>query len=105
MSRKIIEMVVGTFFFVAFIGTDLLFGITAAVRVLGVACAVEGAICIIGRSIPVGFEGRPPSFFLVGAGAVIAGVVLVGLGVVLLLFPEQAGCFFSSASGTECSAQ
>jgi hypothetical protein len=103
MSRESIEKVVGAFFFVAFICTHLLFGITDVVRVLGVACAVAGAVWIIGRSVPVGFEERPPSFFLRGAGALIAGVAMAGLGVALLLYPEQAACLLGWASGTECS--
>ena len=102
MSRETIEKVVGGFFFVAFIGTHLLFGITVAIRVLGVACIAAGAVWIIGRSVPVGIEGRPPSFFLRGAGALIAGIAMAALGVAFLLYSQQAACLLGWASGTEC---
>ena len=102
MTRETLETVSGVVFFVAFIAAHLFFGITAAVRVFGVACLVAGAIWIVGRSVPVGIEGRPASFFLRGVGARFAGFAMAALGVILVIFSSQASCLLGWTTGTEC---
>ena len=102
MHRATLERIAGALFFVGFIATHLMFGITAAVRVLGIACLVTGIVWSFGRSIPVGMEGRPPSFFLQGIGALLAGVAMVSLGVALLLYSSQAACMLGWAGEEQC---
>jgi hypothetical protein len=102
MSRETIERIAGTTFFVAFIAAHFFLGIVAAVRVAGIACIVTGAVWAAGRSVPVGIENRPPSFFLRGAGAVLAGAVIAALGVVLMVYSHQAACVLGWVNETEC---
>ena len=102
MTREHLEKIAGGAFFVSFIAAHFLFGITVAVKVLGVACLVSGAIWCVGRSVPVGIEGRPPSFFLRGIGALLAGLSLAALGVFLLLYSLQAACMLGWATSAAC---
>ena len=102
MHRATLERIAGALFFVGFIAAHLMFGSTAAVRVLGLACLVTGVVWGFGRSIPVGMEGRPPSFFLHGIGALLAGIAMVALGVALLLYSSQAVCMLGWAGEEQC---
>ena len=102
MPRKTFETVAGAAFFVAFIAAHFLLGISAAVRVAGAACVAAGLVWVVGRSVPVGVEDRPPSFFIRGAGAMVAGIAIAALGVTFLLFPRQTACILGWATGTEC---
>ena len=102
MNRDTLERIAGALFLVAFIAAQLMIGITAAVRVLGVACVATGIVWSLGRSIPVGIEGRAPSFFLQGLGALIVGVAMVALGVGFLLYAAQAACLLGWANEKAC---
>jgi len=102
MTREHLEKIAGGVFFVSFIAAHFLFGISAAVKVLGLACLVSGAIWSIGRSVPVGIESRPPSFFLRGRGALLAGLAMASFGVLLLLYSSRAACMLGWATGAAC---
>jgi hypothetical protein len=102
MNRERVESIAGGFFFVAFIAAHLIFGITPAIRVLGIACIVTGLTWSIGRSIPVGIEDRPPSFFLHGPGALLVGLLMVILGTAFLFFAGQAACLLGWAEAKSC---
>jgi len=102
MDKGHLEKIAGGVFFVCFIAAHLFFGIAVAVKVLGVACLFTGAIWSIGRSVPVGIEGRPPSFFIRGIGALFAGLVMATLGVLLLLYSSQAACMLGWDSADAC---
>ena len=86
----------------AFIAAQFMFGITAAVRVLGLACIVTGVVWSFGRSVPIGIEGRPPSFFLNGTCALIAGIAMVALGAAFMVYATQAACLLGWANEKLC---
>ena len=92
MSRSRYEQVIGALGFVAFVVAHQLFGVVAAVRVAGVLCLACGTLWVIRRTVPVGIEGQPPSFFLSGASGLLAGIAMLTLGIALLAFPSVAGC-------------
>src|SRR5262249_33127691 len=102
MSRESAEKIAGACGLVAFIVAQFLFGITSAVRVLGVACVVSGAYSIFRGSVPVGIEGRPPALYLKGTSALIAGMAMIALGFTLLVYSKQAACLLGWASESEC---
>lgn len=85
-----LEWLGGLASFIAFIAADLLIGISAAVKVIGMACIVTGGIWIGRCSIPVGVEGRAPSFYLHGWAAIIIGIVMTAFGIALLFYSTQA---------------
>jgi len=103
MHRKTIESIAGVAFFVAFIAANFLLGINAAVRVVGISCVVTGVVWALNRSVPVGIEGQPPSFFVRGVGAKVAGAIIFIIGTVLLVYAHQAACFLGWASEVQCS--
>jgi hypothetical protein len=96
------ETTVGLAFLVAFISAQFFYGISAAVKVLGIACLVTGVIWIVGRSIPVGIEGRPPSHFVRGLPATLAGMAVIVVGIALLCYSRQAACFLGWSGETDC---
>src|SRR5215467_12876748 len=102
MSRESAEKIAGVCGLVAFIVAQFLFGITSAVRVLGILCVVSGAYWVLRGSVPVGIEGRPPAFYLRGASALIAGMAMAALGFALFVYSKQAACLLGWASQSEC---
>ena len=102
MTRVNAEKLLGSAFFVAFIAADMIFGIVAAVRVMGVSCLIVGAFWIVGRSVPVGIEGRPSSFHLRGIGALLAGLAMSALGVALLVYSVQSVCVLGWSTEAQC---
>ncbi len=102
MNRDRIESIAGGCFFIAFIATHLIWGITAAVRVLGIACIATGFFWSIGRSVPVGLEDRPPSYFLGGWVALLLGLVMAAFGAALLFFAGPAACMLGWAESNTC---
>ena len=58
MSRANMAKLLGGAFFVAFIAALLIFGSSAAVRAMGVASLTTSVLRAVGRSVPVGIEGR-----------------------------------------------
>src|SRR5258706_14745044 len=102
MSRKALEGVAGAAFLVAFVAAQFFLGIAAAARVADAACIVTGVVWLVGKSVPVGVEGRPPSFFVRGAGAAIACVAIAALGIILLIYAGQAACLLGWGNVREC---
>lgn len=103
MLRKNLEWAVGVFFFVAFIAAQFIFGVSASVKVLGVAGIVTGIVWIIGQSVPIGIESRPPSFFVRGLPAMLAGIAMIVIGIVLLSYSPEVACLLGWSSGKDCS--
>ena len=97
-----IEWYAGAIFFISFIGVHLMFGAKAAVRVAGVACVATGVLWMFRRSVPVGIEGRAPSFYLGGWAAVLAGLAIGVVGVGLLTYSALAACLLGWALAGEC---
>ncbi|MGB4065079.1 MAG: hypothetical protein WBK19_14740 [Azonexus sp.] len=59
-------------------------------EVAGLILVVVGLHWVVKRNIPVGLEGRPPSFYLIGKWAVLAGLVAILAGLVLVFdLPKQ----------------
>jgi hypothetical protein len=102
MNRNRVESIAGVLFLVAFIAANLLWGITAAVRILGLACIVTGLVWSFGRSIPVGIEGWPPSFSLGGRVALLLGLAMAAFGAAVLFFAGPAACMLGWAEGYAC---
>jgi hypothetical protein len=92
---------IGFVFFVAAIAVHLLFGIHAFIRVLGVWCMFAGIYWSRKRSIPVGWEGREPSFHLRGPAALAGGVLMLAIGILLVFFAAAVNCFFSESTGCQ----
>ena len=99
---KNVEWILGAVLFVGFIAAQFLFGISAAVKVLGVACVITGLVWFVGREVPVGIESRRPSFFVRGWPAMLSGVAMILLGIVLLLYSPEVACFLGWADGKGC---
>lgn len=85
-----LERMGGLAFFIATIAVDISLGINAAVKVVGAACVVIGIIWIGRRAIPIGIEGRAPSFYLRGRAAILSGIAMIAFGIALLLYSAQA---------------
>ena len=97
-----VEWYAGAIIFIFFIGAHLMFGAKAAVRVMGIACVATGVLWMFRRSGPVGIEGRAPSFYLGGWGAVLAGLGIGLVGVFLLIYSALAACLLGWAAAGEC---
>lgn len=102
MMRKHLEWAVELAFFLAFIAADFLFGIAMAVKVLGVATIVTGLMWVYRRNLPIGIEGRPPSYFLRGVPAVLSGIAMIVIGILLVWHSVQASCLLGWASAKVC---
>lgn len=92
----------GAVFLIAVVASDFMFGITAAVKVVGVTCIATGILWMLRRSVPVGIENRPPSFYLGGLTALFAGMVMAAVGAFLLACSGLAICLFGWANNVEC---
>lgn len=101
-KRYQIEWYAGAVVFIAFIGAHLMFGAKVAVKVAGVACVATGILWMLRRAVPVGVEGRPPSFYLSGWAAVLAGLAITIVGVGLLAYSGLAACLLGWAPAGEC---
>ena len=101
-KRHRFEWYTGAIVFIAFIAAHLMFGAKAAVKVLGAACVATGLLWMVRRSVPVGIEGRAPSFCLGGWGAVLAGLAMLAVGVVMLTYSVVAVCLLGWGSAAEC---
>lgn len=59
-------------------------------QVAGLILVLVGLHWVVKRNIPVGLEGRPPFFYLVGKWAVLAGLVAIVVGLVMVFeLPKQ----------------
>ncbi len=92
MKFERFETVAGYSFLAATIVTSHLFNIGAAVRVAGVGAMLTGVIWILRQSVPIGIEGRPPSYYAVGIPAVLLGLAMAVIGLVLLVSPSTIVC-------------
>jgi uncharacterized membrane protein YczE len=72
------------------------------VRVVALGLVLFGLHALYTRAIPVGWEGRPPSFHLRGLVAVLVGIVVLGIGIAMLVFAPAAACALSSAVSQLC---
>ena len=92
MSFERFEQIVGYIGFAAAIAAHFLFDIVASVRVVGLGCIVSGVIWVVRRSIPMGWEGQPPSFYVTAIPALVVGVAMAVLGVALVAFSSRTAC-------------
>lgn len=92
----------GAVVFITFIAAHLMFGAKTAVKVLGVTCVATGLLWMFRRSIPVGIEGRAPSFYLEGWGAIFAGLAILAVGVLMLVYSAVAVCLLGWGSAADC---
>jgi hypothetical protein len=101
-SESRLEQFFGIAFFVLAIAADFLFGINAFVRVAGCAMIVCGFYWIFTQKIPVGWKGRPPSFYITGWFAIVLGIAQIGLGVVLVYFAPVVACALGWSDSSTC---
>ena len=101
-KRHQYEWYAGAVVFIAFIAAHLMWGTKAAVKVLGVACVATGLLWVLRRSVPVGIEGRAPSFYLGGWRAILAGLAMLAVGVLLLTYAAVAVCLLGWGAAAEC---
>jgi hypothetical protein len=64
-------------------------GAAWAWRLAGLYMACGGIWTIRTRSIPVGIEGRPPSFYVRGTAAIVGGVLFILGGVLIALLANH----------------
>ena len=81
---------------------DLFFGIIAAIRVAGICCMASGVFWMTMRSIPVGWEGQPPSFLMAGSAALAFGFAMLVGGAVLVVFSSEVACFLGWQDMSRC---
>jgi hypothetical protein len=101
-KRHRVEWFAGAIVFVVFIAAHLMFGAKAAVKVLGVTCVMTGALWMFRRSVPVGIEGRAPSFYVGGWSAVLAGLAIAAIGIGLLTYSSLAVCLLGWGADADC---
>lgn len=53
-------------------------------QVAGVIIIIVGIVWCIKRTVPVGIEGRPPSFYVEGKWAIVLGALAIILGLFLV---------------------
>ena len=102
MNRQSLEAIAAAVVFVGFIAAHFLLGSSAAVKVLGIGCVVSGVVWAVEKSVPVGIEGRKPSFFVRGAGALAAALAIAFIGGLLLFYSAPAACMLGWAAGAAC---
>jgi hypothetical protein len=61
--------------FAVLVGVFFIFGAAWTWRLAGLPMAIGGVVTIRQRSLPVGIEGRPPSFYVRGKAAIVAGLL------------------------------
>jgi hypothetical protein len=84
--------IAGTVLFVSAIAAHWLFGASATIRVVALGLVLAGVNALLVREVPVGWEGRPPSFRLRGHGAVLLGVAAIITGIGALVFASRTAC-------------
>ena len=102
MSFERFEKIAGYIFFAAIIAAHFLFGIVVSVRVAGIGCIVTGTLWAIRRSIPMGWEGQPPSFYVTAVPALVVGVAMAVLGVALVVYSSRTACLLGWRDAALC---
>ena len=102
MNRQSLKEIVAAVVFIGFIAAHFLLGSSAAVKVLGIGCVVCGVVWAVEKSLPVGIEGRKPSFFIRGAGALATAIAIAFVGGLLFFYSTPAACMLGWAAGTAC---
>lgn len=87
--------------FLAIVAVSTVFGAAAFYRVLGIVGAVHALLGALSQNIPVGIEGRAPSFILRGRTAVVVGIVIAIACGALTWFAPLIACVLSE--GGECA--
>jgi hypothetical protein len=95
------ERILGVAAFIAIVAMFVFVGNVAGFRVTGVATLMSGLATVKRGDLPVGIEGRPPSFYLRGIWATIGGIAIAALGCALIWFAPEVVCYFSK--GRECT--
>lgn len=67
----------------------IIFGESVGWRAVGVLQLLFSVDVLRQKEVPVGWEGQEPSFIVRGHLAFLAGLVSLGVSVMLLFFPEQ----------------
>jgi hypothetical protein len=93
--------IAGPALFISAIAAYWLLGPSATVRVVAVSLVLSGANTVFTREVPVGWEGRPPSFHLRGPVAFAIGAVAIAAGIAMVLFAPSVACAIGWAR--ECS--
>jgi hypothetical protein len=96
--------IAGPILFAGGLAAHWLFGASALVRVVAVGLVLFGVNSLLVREVPVGWEGRPPSFHLRGPGAVFLGATAIILGIAALVFAAKAACAIGWSDDCSTSA-
>jgi hypothetical protein len=81
--------------FAALALVGLIFGAVVFYRILGLVGVGWALVQAARRRVPVGVEGRTPSFHIQGAAAVAVGLVLASAFGAMAWFAPELSCFFS----------
>ncbi len=92
----------GTLTFVAFAAASISGHPLWATRIFGIGLVEGGFVWMKSRSIPVGIEDRPPSFFVTGTSAFLLGLIMAALGLAIIVFAERATCLLGWAGDIRC---
>ena len=84
IGALVFVIVVAAFFYDRIIG----------LRVLGLVEMGWGVWVIVQRRVSFGIEGRPPAGYLVGASAILVGVIGIGVGLLLVFAPHMIDALF-----------
>jgi hypothetical protein len=103
MNRKRVESVAGAALFITAIAANVFSGGAATIKVLGVGCIVAGISWIADGTVGVGIEGRPPSFYLGRPVTWLAGLSMVGLGLLMLIFSSRTACVIGWSAEKSCN--
>lgn len=77
-----------------------LWGTIPLVRMVGVQMVGWGLWCIFAKQgIPFGVEGRPPSGYITGWGAILIGVISAIAGGYAIGFPVEVACLLDWEAG------
>jgi hypothetical protein len=79
----------GTIALVLILALFLIFGPSVGWRAVGLLQLLFSVQVFLKPEIPVGWEGREPSFILRGPLAILVGVLNLGFVVMLLFFQEE----------------
>ena len=93
---------VGTLAFIACVVASIAGHPSWVTRFVGISCVASGFAWMKSRSIPVGIEDKPPSFFITGTAALMLGLAMATLGLVIIVFAARATCLLGWAGEAAC---